>query len=155
MPFGKLSLQKLRLYLHGDNALIATLYELIFNHTLQVAFRCPDVKPAPPPVVLESGQCLFPVGFEPDEALLPYPRQSFLGYRLLTEFFAFPNKFLFVDLGGWQRVGATGRQIEVILFFNRTLNRLEQLLDASMFRLGCTPVVNLFEHTGEPIPLTQ
>src|SRR5262249_62054600 len=48
-----------------------------------------------------------------------------------------------------------GRQVDVVLFFNRTLNRLEQLLDAGYFRLGCTPVVNLFEYTGEPIPLTQ
>ena len=155
VPFNKLSLRKLRLYLHGDNALIATLYELIFNHTLQVAFRAPGAKPPVPPVVLQPEQCIFPVGFEPDEALLPFPRQSFLGYRLLTEFFAYPYKFLFVDLGGWEHVAGAGRQIEVVLFLNRTLNRLEQLLDASMFRLGCTPVVNLFEHTGEPIALTQ
>jgi type VI secretion system protein ImpG len=45
--------------------------------------------------------------------------------------------------------------MEIVLYLNRTLNRLEQLLDASMFRLGCTPVVNLFDFTGEPIPLTQ
>jgi type VI secretion system protein ImpG len=156
MPFAKQSLKRLRLYLHGDAALISTLYELIFNHTLQVAFKFPDVKTAPP-VVMEPGQCVFPVGFENDEGLLTYPRQAFLGYRLLTEFFAFPNKFLFVDLGGWDqlRAAGVGRQVEVVLFLNRTLNRLEQLLDASMFRLGCTPVVNLFEHTGEPIPLTQ
>src|SRR5204863_463310 len=48
-----------------------------------------------------------------------------------------------------------GRQVEVVLFFNRTLNRLEQLLDASFFRLGCTPAANLFEHTCEPVALTQ
>jgi type VI secretion system protein ImpG len=156
MPFGKQSLQRLRLYLHGDGALISTLYELIFNHTLQVAYRFPDVKNAPP-VVLDPPQCIFPVGFEANEGILAYPPQAFLGYRLLTEYFAFPNKFLFVDLGGWDRLRAAGagKQVEVVLFLNRTLNRLEQLLDASMFRLGCTPVVNLFEHTGEPIPLTQ
>src|SRR5262249_24494601 len=130
--------------------------ELIFNHTLQVAFRCPDVKGSAP-VVLPPEACLFPVGFEKEESLLPYPRQAFMGYRLLTEFFAFPQKFHFVDLGGWERLRAAGvnRQVEVVFFLNRTLNRLEQLLDASMFRLGCTPAVNLFEHTGEPIPLTQ
>jgi type VI secretion system protein ImpG len=46
-------------------------------------------------------QCLFQVGFAREDGLLPYPNQSFLGYRLLTEFFAFSSKFLFVDLGGW------------------------------------------------------
>jgi type VI secretion system protein ImpG len=156
VPFGKTSLDRLRLYLHGDNALIATLYELIFNHTLQVAFRFPDVKGSAP-VVMSPGECLFPVGFERDEGLLPFPRQSFLGYRLLSEFFAFPNKFQFVDLGGWEKLRAAGvgRQVEVVLFFNRTLNRLEQMVDAGFFRLGCTPAINLFEHTCEPIPLTQ
>lgn len=156
MPFAKQSLQKLRLFLHGDGALISTLYELIFNHTLQVAFRFPDQKKTPP-VVMDPRECIFPVGFESDEGILAYPPQAFLGYRLLTEFFAFPNKFLFVDLGGWERLRAAGagKQVEVVLFLNRTLNRLEQLLDASMFRLGCTPVVNLFELTCEPTPLTQ
>lgn len=155
-PLSKQSLQKLRLHFHGDNTLVATLYELVFNHAVQVVFRFPDVKGSTP-IVMDPAQCLFPVGFEKDEGLLPYPRQSFLGYQLLTEFFAFPFKFAFVDLGGWDRLRAAGvnRQVEVVLFLNRSLNRLEQLLDASMFRLGCTPVVNLFEHTGEPIPLTQ
>ena len=47
--------------------------------------------------------CLLPVGFERDEGLLPYPARSFLGYRLLSEFFAFPEKFLFIDVAGWGR----------------------------------------------------
>jgi type VI secretion system protein ImpG len=156
MPFSKLSLSTLRLHLNGDAALVAVLYELIFNHAQQVVFRLADVKGSAP-VVLRPEECLFPVGFERDQGLLPYPRQSFPGYRLLTEFFAFPNKFNFVDLSGWERVKSAGaaRQVEVVIFFNRTLNRLEQILDASMFRLGCTPVVNLFEYTCEPIPLNQ
>lgn len=156
MPFAKQSLQRLRLYLHGDNALMAPLYELIFNHTIQVAFRIPDVKTATP-IVMEPSQCLFPVGFESDQGVLPYPRQSFLGYRLLSEYFSFPHKFLFVDVAGWERVksAGAGRQVEVVLFLNRTHSRLEQMLDAGMVRVGCTPVVNLFDHTGEPIPLTH
>lgn len=157
MPIAKQAFSKLRLYLHGDAALVSTLYELIFNHTLQVVFRPMDGKPPPAPITLDPRQCLSPVGFEPDEGLLPYPPQAFRGYRLLTEFFAFPFKFHFVDLGGWEQARQAGavRQVEVVLFLNRTLTRLEQLLDASMFRLGCTPVVNLFPHTAEPIPLTQ
>jgi type VI secretion system protein ImpG len=155
-PFGKLALDRLRLYLNGDAALIATLYDLLFNHTLQVVYRFPDVKGSAP-IVMQPADCLLPVGFERDEGLLPYPPQAFPGYRLLTEFFTFPAKFQFVDLGGWDRVRAGGaaRQVEVVIFFNRTLNRLEQMLDASMFRLGCSPAVNLFEHTCEPVALNQ
>jgi type VI secretion system protein ImpG len=157
MPFAKQSLQNLRLYLHGDVALTSALYELIFNHTMQVVFRPMDGKPPPAPITLDPQSCIAPVGFEADEGLLPYPPQAFRGYRLLTEFFAFPYKFHFVDLGGWDKVRQAGaqRQVEVVLFLNRSHNRLEQLLDASMFRLGCTPVANLFPHTAEPMPLSQ
>jgi type VI secretion system protein ImpG len=157
MKFADLSLDRLRLYLAGDNELIATLYELIFNHTTQVVYRSLEKDAAAAPVALLPGQCLFQVGFERDEGLLPYPRQSFLGYRLLTEFFTFPSKFLFLDLGGWPqaRQPGFGRKLEVILWLNRTQATLEQGIDAQTFRLGCTPVVNLFEKTAEPIALTH
>lgn len=157
MSFSKLSLDRLRLYLSGDNQLIANLYEVLFNHTLQVVFRSLDKDVKAAPIVLAPDQCLHPVGFERDEGLLPYPSQSFLGYRLLTEFFTFPNKFFFIDLGGWQEVRRAGLQkrVEVILFLNRTQPSLEQGVDVQTFRLGCTPIINLFQQTAEPIPLTQ
>jgi type VI secretion system protein ImpG len=157
MRFAELTLDRLRFYLAGDNQLIPPLYERIFNNTLQVAFRPLGGDRRVAPVVLPPERCLFQVGFDRDEGLLPYPRQSFLGYRLLTEYFAFPFKFLFLDLGGFRDVAAAGcgQRLEVVFFLNRTLTVLEQAVDAQTFRLGCTPVINLFEQTAEPIPLTQ
>jgi type VI secretion system protein ImpG len=157
MTFAALTLDKLRFYLSGENQVIAALYELLFNHTLQVVFRSLDKDAAQPPLILEPEQCLGQVGFKRDEGLLPYPSQSFLGYRLLTEFFAFPSKFHFVDLAGWDRVRKSGikKKVEVILYLNRSQVNLEQGVDANTFRLGCTPVINLFEQTAEPIALNQ
>ena len=79
-----------------------------------------------------------------------------MGYQLLTEFFAFPAKFLFLDLGGWQRAARAGfqKKLEVVIFLNRTIKTAEQAVDLTTFRLGCTPVVNLFEQTAEPILLS-
>jgi type VI secretion system protein ImpG len=157
LKFTELSLQKLRFYLSGDTQLMPTLYELLFNHALQVVFRPVEPAAQPSPLVLDPGQCLTPVGFEADDSLLVYPQRSFVGYRLLTEFFAFPAKFMFVDLGGWQqaaRAGFTDR-LEVVVFLNRAVKGLEQGVDATTFRQGCTPVVNLFEQVAEPIALTQ
>jgi type VI secretion system protein ImpG len=143
--FNLIPLDKLRFYLHGDPLLTTSLYELLFNHTLQVVFRPVDIKGAPP-IYLTPQQALAPVGFEPDEALLPYPKISFSGYRLLTEFFAFPHKFLFAELLGWEHLRSyKTRQVEAIFFLNRTLPRLEQKVEPGVFRLGCTPLVNLFE----------
>ena len=106
---------------------------------------------------LRPGECLAQVGFERDDGLLPYPAQSFVGYRLLSEFFAFPYKFHFVDLRGLRRACRAGfeKQLEVVIFLDRSWPKLEQDVTAETFRLGCTPVINLFEQTAEPIPLTQ
>ena len=164
LPFAQLSLDRLRFYLHGDAALVSVLYELLFNHTLQVVFRPLDAPAGAPPgskpsptLLMSPEEVIHPVGFGADEGLLPYPRQAFPGYRLLTEYFAFPQKFLFADLGGWDRLRArgVGRQVEVIFFVNRTNGRLEEAIEPAMFRLGCTPAANLFEKTLEPIPLTH
>jgi type VI secretion system protein ImpG len=157
MTFAGLSLDRLRFYLDGDNQVIPLLYELLFNHTRQVVFRPLDAGDRRPPLVLAPDACLFPVGFERDEGLLPYPNQSFLGYRLLTEFFTFPSKFWFADLGGFDGVrrAGFGRQLEVVFYLNRTSANLEQTVKAATFRLGCAPVINLFEQTAEAIPLTQ
>jgi type VI secretion system protein ImpG len=155
IPLAELALDRLRFYLAGEAPVIASLYELLFNHTTQVAFRPLDKGATQPTIVLTPEEALAQVGFEPDEDLLPYPRQSFRGYRLLTEFFTFPDKFLFVDVRGLQRACRAGyqRRMEVVLFLNRSQANLEQSVDAGTFRLGCTPVVNLFEQTAEPIPL--
>jgi type VI secretion system protein ImpG len=154
--FDELDLDQLRLHLFGDQHLCSTLYEFLFNHTSQVTFRGLDAGPAASPVTLSPAECLFPVGFERDEGLLPYPPQSLLGYRLLTEYFAFPQKFLFVDLAGWGKARAgLERKAEVVLAMNRPDKTLLQGVDASTFRLACTPIVNLFEQVAEPITLNH
>ncbi len=157
LPFSDLSLQFLRFFLYGEDPLIANLYELLFNHVTQVVYRPVDNDSRAAPIVLKPHECLRQVGYERDEGMLPYPNQSFVGYRLLSEFFAFPQKFLFLDLGGWPRVrkGGFQRKLEVLLYLNRTSTMVEQGVTANTFRTGCTPIINLFEQTAEPIRLTQ
>ena len=43
---------------------------------------------------------LKPVGFANDEALLPYPKNAYPGYRILQEYLSFPEAFRFVDIAG-------------------------------------------------------
>ena len=155
--FGKMSLETLRFYLSGDNPIIADLYDLIFNHATQVVFRSLDEDSKIQPVILSAEKALAQVGFEPEDALLPYPQRSFPGYRLLSEFFAFPSKFLFMDLKGWDQVCQRkfGTKVEVIIFLNRTEKNLEEWVDETTFRMGATPVINLFRQVAEPIPLSH
>ena len=103
----------LRFYINGDPQLVFPLYELIFNNASALEFR-PKEAPIsmktistlmninaklPEPVVL-TPDYIRQVGFDENEALLPFTKRSFAGYRLLTEYFAFPYKFLFFDVYG-------------------------------------------------------
>lgn len=157
MNIHQLGLDALRIFLSADRSVVAELYEMIFNHTMRVEFRLLDGDNAGHVISLEPHQALRQVGFERDENLLPYPSRSFPGYRLLTEFFSFPEKFHFVELAGWDKVRAAGakQNVEVVLYFNRRIENLEQWLEADMFRLGATPIVNLFDQVAEPIPLAH
>src|SRR5262249_46010735 len=94
-------IDRLRLYLSGEPQLVYPLYEAIFNDAVQVELRPKNGQKvggrnAPSPIKLPASS-LKTVGFEADEGLLGYTARSFVGYRLLTEYFAFPDKFLFFD----------------------------------------------------------
>jgi type VI secretion system protein ImpG len=149
--FGTLKIPSLRFHLHGETALAMGLYEMLCGGPCQVELHLPRAAAAKPPVVL-PGSTIRPVGFGPDEVLCPYPRHSFRGYGLLDEYFTFPEKFLFVDLDGLEHAAALGAvdELEVRIFSARPA-RFEQDVRAEAFRLGCTPIVNLFEKPAEPI----
>ena len=153
--FTDLELNSLRFFLHGGSQLTYALYELLLNHTCQVQFRSSE-GPSGPKLIVRSPQCLRAVGFGRDEGLLPYTPRSFLGYRLLHEYFSFPDKFLFVDLCELDCAvqAGFGERMEVCIFLDR-LPRLEQPVSASTFLLGCTPIVNLFTQIAEPIRVSH
>ncbi len=160
LTFKSLKIDRLRFFLDGDGQTGHTLYELLFNST-QAVFLNWKVGEEDTSVQLPAG-CVKPVGYEPEEGLLPYDARSFLGYRLLHEYFVFPEKFLFFDIGNLAESAAEnpGREMELVFSFSETergdrLNYLEKTVGASSFRLHCTPIVNLFQHTAEPIRLTH
>ncbi len=150
-----LGLDKLRLFLSGERQLIAGLYEILFNRCLGVAFQPLGGGRSVQPVRLPADQCLFQVGLDLDEGLLPFPSESFVGYRLLMELLGFPQKFLFADLAGWQQLVGRGfgATAEVLLYFSQTQENLERGLSAENLLLGCAPIVNLFHQSAEPIDL--
>jgi type VI secretion system protein ImpG len=158
-PFSKMPLESLRFHLSGESNLIHALYELLCNNCVQALARDPTPRSKVPPVYL-GGDALRPVGFGADEGMLPYPGRSFVGYRLLQEYFCFPQKFFFFDLVGLDRLGAAGfgDRAEIVFLispFERGDRRqmLELGVSAKTFRLGCAPIVNLFSQTAEPILL--
>jgi type VI secretion system protein ImpG len=161
VTFQQLSMRTLRLHLSGESALTNTLYELLCNNCARIVIRDPSPKSKAQPVYLDSSQ-LRAVGFAENESMLPFTRRSFAGYRLLMEYFCFPQKFFFFDLSGLDRLrtagfGDTAEVIFLISPFERKERRetLETGITHDTFRTDCVPVVNLFRHTAEPILLTQ
>ncbi len=154
MTFGQLAMDSLRFFLRGQAQHVYTMYELIFNNALGLAVAHSPGDPEPRWL---GRECLRPVGFERDEGMLPYSARSMLGYRLLSEFFTFPQKFLFFDLAGLNRemLGKAGNKLEVFVYLSRSTAELEQNVDKEMFQLGCTPAVNLFQRRAEPMSLSH
>lgn len=161
LSFAELELETLRFHLSAEPNLAGTLYELLCNNCIEILVR--DLGPGSgrDPVRLPA-TALRPVGFEEDEGLLPSVQGSFPGFRLLQEYFAFPEKYLFLDLGGFGRVSAAGfgSRVEVVFLisaFERSDRRvmLEGGVSAETIRLGCTPIVNLFAQASEPVQVTQ
>ena len=161
VSFEKLELKALRFYLNGESQLVFALYELLLNNTVEILLRDPTPSSRLRPVTLRP-QLLRAVGFAAEEGVLPYPRRSFLGYRILQEYFAFPEKFLFLELGGLEALAAAPfREAVEVLFLICPFERPErhQMLELGVsdktFRPATTPVVNLFPQTAEPILLDQ
>jgi type VI secretion system protein ImpG len=160
LRFSQLPIDSIRFYLDGDNAAVNTLYEFLFLNSLRLSLRALPAKDGDAQVLLPASS-LQQVGFNREEGMLPYSDRSFLGYRLLQEYFSFPHKFLFFDLTGLDRLDRTnlGTSFEIAIFLKEPeqhrLIALEQHVSASTFQLGCTPIVNLFERIAEPIRISQ
>lgn len=161
LEFAKLEMDRLRFYLTGESALVNTLYEVLHCNLTGILIRDLTPKSRVAPVMLPAS-ALRPVGFGPDEGMLPYDRRSFIGYRLLQEYFTFPDKFFFIDVEGLREVWGRGfkSSVEMVFLVSRfegeqRRQRLEMGISAKTFRLGCAPIVNLYAQTADPILLTE
>lgn len=156
VAFADLPIGHLRFYLHGPSLHVHELYERILNNAAGVAVGSPA---ADEEYHLLDRSSLTPVGFSADEGLLDYSARSFLGYRLLSEYFAFPEKFLFFDLQGLSPAvltkGGRSSTLELLIYLDQSSMDLERNVDSDTFQLGCTPLANLFQHRAEPIQLKQ
>ncbi len=145
-----LDIDSLTFFLKATPTLTQALYEQIVADCVGVCLR--STQPGAP-VTVRPAASVRQVGFAQEEALLPVTRRGFHGYRLLQEYFAFPDRFHFFaldDLRDGVR-GCEGEELEVYLTLSRVHNALENALDASHFRLFCAPAVNLFPRAADRI----
>lgn len=161
VTFKALEIRSLQFYLSGESSTTNTLYELLFNNCVDITVRDPE-KGAGGPVITLPASALRPMGFREDEGLLPYTKRSFLGYRLLQEYFTFPEKFLFIELSGMEKLAAAGFGPRAEITFNISRferperhHNMELGVSAKTMRIGCTPIINLFTQVAEPVTVDQ
>lgn len=151
---GDLDVDALDIFIKAPFATAARLYEFIFNQALGIAVAEHGDDPKAVRLPLAN---LKPIGFDAASAMLPFPKRSFPGFRLLTEYFALPEKFLFFRLSGLKTAFGrmSGTQFQIFIYLNAPADRLAQSVDANSFDIHCTPVINLFSQHAEPIQIDQ
>jgi type VI secretion system protein ImpG len=152
--FKDLPLDRLPLHLRGADEMPVRIVEALLGG-VEGVLVAPVGRPAAWHRLLPRS-ALQPLGFAESEALLPSGQRSFQGYRLLQEYFAFPQRFQFVELSGLQAAlrACPDKEVEITIFLNRHDAQLEKTLDASHFALHCTPVVNLFQRRADRIAVS-
>jgi type VI secretion system protein ImpG len=152
-PIAELGIDKLSLFLGGQGARGWQLHQLLCTQTTGLVARSTDRR-ADWTLNLNGG--VEAKGFTQDEALLPTPRQSFDGYRLLQEYFAMPERFHFVELSGLSAGLArnVGSEIDIYILLRDGLASIEAGVTPDAFSLNCVPAINLFEKRCDRVQIT-
>lgn len=158
--------QSLRVYLDGEASLVSALREALTRQVVGVMCGAQAHHPwvaEAVPVGHRKARVPELAGFAEDEALLDLDARSHPAYRLLTEYFAFPEKFNFVDIpvpvpGSTVDVGSGQLTLHVLMSGVRAdsdESRLLENVQASNLVLGCSPVINLYRTAADPIRVTH
>jgi len=149
----------MRVYLDGDASFCAALRDALFMRTASAYIQTETDGTWIPLTTIP----IAPVGFSDDDALIPFDARSHRAYRILVEYFAFPEKFNFfdIDLAALAaRLPADCTRFMLHLALSAVPPRSDQArilagLSAQNLLPGCTPVVNLFKQPGAPIGYSE
>lgn len=155
LTFDKLKLDRLRVFLSGSDEVAYKLQELCLGACIGGIVR-PIATASSWHEVLPASS-VQPAGYTDEESLLPATLRSFQGYRLLQEYFAFPQRYLFIDIAdlGPAVRRHSGNELEIVLLFDRGESFLESVVDKANFTLFCSPAINLFPKRADRIHLTD
>src|ERR1700747_2550524 len=151
----ELKLDQLPIFNRGSDEIPISIYEQIFTRASHVVLQATkgsrqfrEILPA---------STIRRVGFAEEQAILPNGPRSFESYRLLKEYFACPQRFLFFELTGlasaFQR--CEGDRLEIVIALRVAEPKLDNRIDANSLALFCTPVINLFPKRLDPILISD
>lgn len=149
VPFKAMALDDLPLFLRGTGSIPYRLYEQLLANAKGIACKFGSGDSAQVHYATEAG--IRGLGFNQDEALLKQTPRSFDGYRILQEYFAFPERYLFVELSQLAEllVHCDATEVEFFVLLSRSDADLYNALDKSNLALFCAPAINLFPKVAD------
>jgi type VI secretion system protein ImpG len=151
---GDIAPERTRLHLAGDIRSQLALLMWLHQH-LEDVVLINEMTASGTREISLGKNALTHAGFEEDEALLPFGRMTFPGYRLLEEYYVLPQKFAFVDVKGLARAQELGAEVTTFVLalrFDQPFKDAPASMRDSV-KLHCVPAVNVFETSAEPIRL--
>ncbi|MFZ4874128.1 type VI secretion system baseplate subunit TssF [Janthinobacterium sp. Mn2066] len=148
----------LRVFINGEPSFAAALRDALFMRT-----TCAFMEAEAGAWIALPSVPLQPVGFAETEALLPFGARSQPAYRVLGEYFAYPEKFNFFDidiaaLSAFLPAGCRSFTLHLGMAGLRPDSDIARMLSSisnANLLLGCSPVVNLFRQSSVPIAVTR
>lgn len=155
LQVSELKLDELPLFLTGGGDLPLRLYEQILGHGCGLSLVSREQGGSRVSTLDKSAIQRF--GFQPEQAIFNFRARSFDGYRLLREYFALPERFLFVNLAGLRNFlgSAAGESFDLVIHLGDRHGDFDKSLDADNFRPFCAPAANIFPKRADRIHLNQ
>lgn len=152
-PLSESMLDSLTFYLSGQTRQAHRILKQLSLHSLGFSFL-PGADSSVPPSFFSGKHLTFP-GLDEANALLPRDTRYFSGFSLLSEYFHFPEKFLFVSLVDIAEGFAQCNDNEATLlwFLSEADAELEGRIGVDDFAFNCAPAVNLFPRRSDRMRL--
>jgi len=143
----------LKFFINGQPQLSYRLYEMLMTQVAGIAIA---EHPGDPNAVFLPSDCIHACGMDQESTAIPVDGRSSTAHRLLAEFFAFPEKFLFIELRDIKKAWADfGEKAHVYIYFKQTHPELVQGVNSETLQLGCTTIVNLFEQDLDSVDANE
>lgn len=156
---GNTEIEELTFFLTGERNIVTTLHYYLTRKAKKINITAKDALQGEHILGVLPAEAICPMGFGNDEILFPFPKNSFQGYRIVQEYFCFPEKFHFVRIRdiaknmskeALDRVKDNGQNLSLQIVFDNLPEGFEDMTKDNI-RLFCTPVVNIFEKSATPI----
>jgi len=155
IDISELKMEHLPMFLGGSGTIPMALYEHILAGVC--GFSVIVGEKSDRQVFSLTKENVSPYGFEPKQAMLNYQSRSFEGYRLLREYFAFPERFRFINFSGLGDIlpRSSGRKFDLVVHLDSRNNDFENVISKNNFLPFCTPAINLFPKRADRISLND